>query len=124
MDAAELIATRAAAARKLWEEQAEKRAAEAAVEGCVLLQLGPLLAAWNPVAPMTHVELPKQENGWEWTEAITVAEARKRLADKAAVEQAAAEKKAAAEKVGKVAAASASKSLTKNPILRKFFGRA
>ena len=124
VDAAEVIATRAAAARKLWEEQAERRAAESAVEGCVLLQLAPLLAAWNPVAPMTHVDIPKQENGWEWTEAITVAEARKRLADKAAVEQAAAEKKAAAEKVGKVAAASASKSLTKNPILRKFFGRA
>jgi hypothetical protein len=125
VDAAELIATRAAAARKLWEEQAEKRAAEAAVEGCVLLQVGPMLAAWNPVAPMTHVEIPKQENGWEWTEAITVAEARKRLADKATVEQAAAAvKKAAAEKAGKVAAASASKSLTKNPILRKFFGRA
>ena len=126
VDAEELIATRAAAARKLWEEQAERRAAEAAVEGCVLLQLGPLLAAWNPVAPTTHVEIPKQENGWEWSESITVAEARKRLADKAAVEQAAAEKKAAAEKAaaGKVAAAaSASKSLTKNPILRKFFGR-
>jgi len=125
VDAAELIATRAAAARKLWEEQAEKRAAEAAVEGCVLLQVGPLLAAWNPVPPTTHVDIPKQENGWEWTESITVAEARKRLADKAAAEQeAAAVKKAAAEKAGKVAAASASKSLTKNPILRKFFGRA